>query len=239
MSSSEISSDIPELEPEDWVPDLRDKDLPEWGNVDGTLSGRVRKMEVSDVVEEYFSEDDNIVEVGCARGNTSVEIANISGSNVVGVDVPEAYARGVAENRYGDGPDSGYVSGLAPELPFKEDSIDGIAALNSVTYLARSLGSVAADRMETGSEEERENVEELYRQDVVRDVLEDFERITKEGGYVLLGEQSDCSYLVLEKQEEGWKAEDYGSFPEHDGDSIHRRYRPWLMDENVDYGQNF
>lgn len=239
MSSSEISTELPELEPEDWVPDLREMDLPEWGNVDGTLSGRVSKMEISDVVEEYFSEEDNIIEVGCARGKTSVEIAEISEANVVGVDVPEAYARGVAENKYSNGPDPQYVSGLAPELPFKEESVDGIAALNSVTYLARSLGSVAADRMETSSDEQRENIERLYQQDVVRDVLEDFERITKEGGHVILGEQTDCSYLVLEKQDDGWKAEDYGSFPDHDGESIHTRYRPWLMDENVEYNQKF
>ncbi len=235
MSSNELLTDLPELEREDWVPDLREMDLPEWGNVDGTLSGRVRKMEIDDVIDQYFSGEEYVVEVGCAQGYTSTEIANISGAHVVGVDVPEAYSRGTSENKYGDGPTPKYVSGLSPELPFKEDSVDGIAALNSVTYLARSLGSVAADRTETVSEQHREEVEELYQQEVVRDLLEDFERITKEGGHVVLGEQSDSSYLVLEKEEGGWKADDYGAFPEHDGETVHRRFKPWLKDEKVDY----
>jgi len=209
-------------------------DLPDWGNVDGTLSGRVRKMNLDDLIDEYFSEEDTVVEVGCARGYTSTEIANISGAKVVGVDVPEAYSRGVSENRYGDGPSPEYVSGVAPELPFKDESVDSIAALNSVTYLARSLGSVAADRQNV-STKSRDQVEKFYTQSVVRDVLEDFERVTKEGGYVLLGEQSDSSYLLLEKEDEGWTAEAYGSFPDHDGENIHTRYRPWIQDEDVSF----
>lgn len=235
MQSGKTLTDLPDFDSEDWVPDLRNMDLPDWGNVDGTLSGRVRKMNIDDVIDEYFSEEDTVVEVGCAEGYTSTEISNISGANVVGVDVPEAYSRGVSNNKYGNGPTPGYVSGVAPELPFKEESIDGIAALNSVTYLARSLGSVAADRQDNISEESREQVEDFYTQSVVRDVLDDFERVTKEGGYVLLGEQSDSSYLLLEKEEEGWTTEDYGSFPDHDGENIHRRYRPWIQDEKVEY----
>lgn len=234
MQSSKTLTDLPDFDPEDWVPDLRTMDLPDWGNVDGTLSGRVRKMNLDDVIDEYFSESDTVVEVGCADGYTSTEIANISGANVVGVDVPEAYSRGVSENKYGDGPAPGYVSGVAPELPFQEDSIDGIAALNSVTYLARSLGSVAADRQNV-SKESREQVEDFYTQSVVRDILDDFERVTKEGRYVLLGEQSDSSYLLLEKEEDGWTAESYGSFPDHDGENIHTRYKPWIQDENVSF----
>lgn len=235
MQSGKTLTDLPDFDPEDWVPDLRTMDLPNWGNVDGTLSGRVRKMDLDDIVEDYFSEDDTIVEVGCASGYTSTEIANISGANVVGIDVPEAYAGGVSENKYGDGPKPGYFSGVAPELPFQEDSVDGIAALNSVTYLARSLGSVAADRHEDVSTQDREKIEDFYTQSVVRDVLGDFERVTKEGGYVLLGEQSDSSYLLLEKEEEGWTAEGYGSFPDHDGENIHTRYKPWIRDENVSF----
>lgn len=235
MSSSKSSWSYPDFDPEDWVPDLRDMDLPDWGNVDGTLSGRVRKMGIDDVVDEYFSEEDTVVEVGCAQGYTSTEIANISGADVVGVDVPEAYSRGVSENKYGDGPDPVYVSGVAPSLPFKEDSVDGIAALNSVTYLARSLGSVAADAQNINSENQRERLKAFYTQGVVRDLLEDFERVTDEGSHLLLGEQSDSSYLLLEREENGWKAQDYGSFPEHDGETIHRRFRPWIQDEKVSY----
>lgn len=229
------SKGYPEFEPEDWVPDLRDMELPDWGNVDGTLSGRVRKMGLDGVVDEYFSEDDTVVEVGCARGYTSTEIANISGADVVGVDVPEAYSGGVSENRYGDGPDPEYVSGVAPSLPFRDGSVDGVAALNSVTYLARSLGSVAAEREEGVSSGQRERLEEFYTRGVVRDILDDFERITDEGGYLLLGEQTDSSYLLLEREDDGWITEDYGSFPDHDGESIHRRFRPWIQDEKVQH----
>jgi len=234
MQSSTTLTSLPEFDSEDWVSDLRSMDLPDWGNVDGTLSGRVRKMNLDDLIDEYFSEEDTVVEVGCARGYTSTEIANISGAKVVGVDVPEAYSRGVSENRYGDGPSPEYVSGVAPELPFKDESVDSIAALNSVTYLARSLGSVAADRQNV-STKSRDQVEKFYTQSVVRDVLEDFERVTKEGGYVLLGEQSDSSYLLLEKEDEEWTAEAYGSFPDHDGENIHTRYRPWIQDEDVSF----
>ena len=74
-------------------------DIPDWGNVDGTLAGRVSKMDLDDIVEDYFSEGDTVVEVGCAYGYTSTEIANISGADVIGVDVPEAFCRGVFENQ--------------------------------------------------------------------------------------------------------------------------------------------
>lgn len=191
-------------------------------------------MNVDDVVEEYFSEENTVVEVGCSNGYTSTEIANISGADVVGVDVPEVYSGGVSENKYGDRPKPSYVSGVAPSLPFKENSVDGIAALNSVTYLARSLGSVAADSEEVETKSQKERLEKFYTQGVVRDLLEDFDRITDEGSYLLLGEQSDSSYLLLEREENGWIAEDYGSFPEYDGENIHRRFRPWIEDENVE-----
>lgn len=235
MSSSRPSRSLPKFDQEDWLPDLRGMELPEWGNVDGTLSGRVGKMDIDDVVGEYFSEDDIIAEVGCAKGYTSTELANISGAEVVGVDVPEAFSQGVSRNKYGDGPTPAYVSGAAPSLPFKEESLDGIAALNSVTYLARSLGSVAAEEEIGASDYQREKLKEFYTQSVVRDLLEDFGRVVQDEGYVVLAEQSDSSYLLLQKDEDSWIAEDYGSFPDHDGENIHRRFRPWIQDEKVNY----
>lgn len=235
MASNRSSGNFPELGPEEWIPKLRDMDLPDWGNVDGTLAGRVSNMDLDDIVEDYFSEGDTVVEVGCAYGYTSTEIANISGADVIGVDVPEAFSGGVSENRYGEGSKPGYFSAVAPSLPFKESSVDGIVALNSVTYLARSLGSVAADREGDVSPGQRDRLENFYTQGVVRDLLEDFERITKDGGYLLMGEQSDSSYLLIEKADDGWSTEKYGAFPEHDGETIHRRFRPWIEDEKIDY----
>lgn len=235
MSSTSWS--YPDFEPEKWVPSLRDMELPDWGNVDGTLSGRVRKMDMTDIVKEYFSENDIIVEVGCAQGYTTTEIANISDTEIIGVDVPEAFSRGTAENKYGDGPQPDYVSGVAPFLPFEEDSVDGIAALNSVTYLARSLGSVAADKEKGASQKQKKILEDFHTQGIVRDLMGDFERITSEGSYLLLGEQTDSSYLLLEREDDGWVTEDYGSFPGYNGENIHTRYKPWIQDEKVDYSR--
>ena len=232
MSSRENFS-FPRLSMSEWAPGLRDLDMPEWGNVDGTLSGRVSKMDLDGVVDDYISEDDIVVEVGSSTGYTTTEVANISEAEVVGVDVPEAFSRGTVGNRYGPGPEPSYVSGLAPELPFKDDSLDGVVAFNSVTYLARNIGSLASEMHEDISDSRSQRLGELYSQGIVREFLEEFDRITGEDGYVLLGEQSDSSYLVLEKDGSEWYASEHGSFPEHEGDSLHIRYSPWIRDENV------
>jgi hypothetical protein len=235
MSSENSFEALPELPTEMWVPELRDFDMPEWSNVEGTLSGRIRKMNLDDVIEEYVSEDDIVVEVGSSKGYTSVEIANITDAQVLGADVPEAFSRGTANNRYGKGPEPDYVSGIAPFLPIKDESVDGIVALNSVSYLCRNIGSLATDYEEGASEQQLEKLEELHSQSMAKNLLDDFDRITGESGYVILGEQTDSSYLVLEKDDKEWKTTDYGSFPEHDGESLHTRYRSWILDENVEH----
>jgi hypothetical protein len=232
--SSANSRSLPELPEEEWVPALRDFDMPEWGNVDGTLPGRIREMDLDDVVEEYVSEDDTVLDMGCAEGYTSVEVANISGADVIGVDVPEAFSRGTAGNKYGEGPEPDYVSGLAPSLPVKDGSLNGVVALNSASYLVRNIGSMASDYEEGASEDQMERLGDLHRGGMTERLLDDFHRATGEDGYVLLGEQTDSSYLVLEKDGDSWTTSDYGAFPGQEGETLHTRYRPWIQNEKVD-----
>ena len=168
--------------------------MPDWGNVDGTVPGRVSKMSVDSVVDEWVSEDDLVVEVGPSKGYTSCEIANISGAEVVGVDVPEAYSRGVADNEYGEGPNPDFVAGVTPIMPIQDGAIDGVVAFNSVTYLCRNIGSMMAEPNE-------EAVMNDYVEEAAADILKDFSRVTGDEGYVILGEQTDQSYLVLQKND--------------------------------------
>lgn len=161
--------------------------MPEWGNVDGTLPGRISKMELEPVIERYVSEDDLVAEIGSAEGYTSTEMANLSGAKVVGVDMPEVFSQGVSENRYGEGPKPEYVAGVAPFLPFQDDSFDVVAGLNSVTYLSRNIGSLASDPHDDATEEQHERLEQLYTASFVRGLLDEFDRITDDGTVILGG----------------------------------------------------
>jgi len=228
----EVSLDV-----EEWVSRLRNVDMPDWGNVDGTKPGRVSDMDLDNVIDRWVSEDDIVLEVGCSKGYTSSEIANISEAEVVGVDVPEVYSNGIVENKHGRGPSPQYFSAVAPVLPFKEGSVEGVAALNSLTYLCRNIGKIAVEREQKGNRD-RENVQKEYTQEAITDMLDELNRVTADKSYVILGEQTDHSYLVLEKDDSEWQVEDYNSMDRRNGKSMHIRYRPWIQNEKVNYLPN-
>lgn len=212
-----------------WVQDLRGEGFEGWRNTAGSSPDRLYRMGHADVVDEYFSGEDVIVDVGCSNGSTSTNLSNTTEAEIMGVDLPQVLSRSeLSENQYGEGSQPQYVGGLSPHLPLQDSSVDGVAALNSLTYLARQM----------------EDPEEFSKS-----VLEDFARITNPGGYVLLGEQTESSYLVLQEDSESgrsWQISDFDAEVRdtdrelaRDGErSLHIRYEPWVSSPEVEWSDH-
>ncbi|MDY6761512.1 MAG: hypothetical protein SVY41_00515 [Candidatus Nanohaloarchaea archaeon] len=239
---SAYADEFPEIPPEKWIQWLREDSFPEWGNVNGTLSDRLTAMNIDDVVAEYIDPDNLVVEIGPAEGYTSIGMCNITGADVLGIDLPAVFAGGTATNRHGPGPEPSFLGGVAPFLPVQDSVADGVAAFNSVTYLARNIGTVAADRLAAAGHvpDGRYDVaREVYVDRMVDDLLHDMARVTDDDGYALLAEQTDCSYLVLEKDSStGWTVRDHDAHPDYLGDAFHIRYGPWVRHPSVEWAQD-
>jgi hypothetical protein len=227
---------LPEVPREEWLERLQEDDFPEWANVRGTLPSRITSNMGSDeVVDRQVSEDDVVLDVGSSEGYTSLEVEEISGADVVGVDMPGAFSGGGVKG-YGESSPE-YVGGVAPSLPFEDGSVDGVTAFNSVTYLVRNIGAVAEEVNDVSDPDRSRRLRDMSETAMAEELLDDFDRATGEDGYVLLGEQTDESYLLLEKSDSDytWEVKDYDSFPDHSGAALHTRYRPWVTSGEVTY----
>ncbi|MFB6076758.1 MAG: class I SAM-dependent methyltransferase [Candidatus Nanohaloarchaea archaeon] len=205
----------------DWYDGLQDGRFPGWRNVNGTAPGRLYAMGLDGVLERYMDVNEIWTEIGCATGYTTVGAANITGAEMVGVDLPHVVDDTVTDP-YGDGPEPAYVGAVAPDLPFAEGAFDGVLAPNSLTYLARQIGQ------EDGA---------AARQAFVDETLTKLGRITRDNGALILAEQADSSRLVLERETDAdppWTVAEYDAEPEAaGGPAFHLRYEPWVSSEEV------
>lgn len=200
-----------------------------------TSSSRLEEMKIIGSLKYHLEPSDILIETGCSYGHTTETLQSELDATVIGFDYFDRWN----EYSFIDNKSPQKIQAMEPLLPFKDNSVNFVLALNSTGVVAQEnmIGKLGEELIqENSSDKIHKEASKIYTQNYIEAALEEVSRVLKDkGSYMVsnhLGFLSEPQRILMTNKDGELILEDINQ------EVVSDRDIKWLSSEKVKVPQD-